>query len=141
MFLATAPTQPLSGLILDTATELCQEKPRYLGDHSQTALAELSRCILPKFFSLLYAVNFYVLEQNTRTPNKKTTILVHISSTLPAQLEFKHEVKEKIFVSRCYSAGEYQCHGVIEGFCTLKVFAHAGDFVCLFAFVRDCTDK
>lgn len=66
MFLATAPMQPLPALILDTATELCQEKPGCLGDHTQTALVELITYILPKFFSLLYAVNFHVLEQNTR---------------------------------------------------------------------------
>lgn len=60
MFLATAPRQPLPALILDTATELCQEKPGYLGDHSQTALAELTRCILPKFFSLSYTVSQFL---------------------------------------------------------------------------------
>lgn len=60
MFLATTPVQPLPNLILDTATELCQKKPGYLGDHSQTALAELTSCILPKFFSPLYTVSQFL---------------------------------------------------------------------------------
>lgn len=59
VLLPAASRQPLLALILDGAIELCQEKPGYLGDHSQTTLAELTRCILPKYISLLDTVSHF----------------------------------------------------------------------------------
>jgi len=77
-------TKVTPALILDRAIELCQEKSGYLGDHSQVAQAELSRCVLPKCISLLDTVSQFLCEENTRTQKKTTIKTVSSSPTVPA---------------------------------------------------------